>query len=250
MPRIDGEKIRPGPIGSLLLHGLVAFFLLYRASTHTEPLPPPQIFPVDLVVLSENGTGPVRQQNAAGPAALKQPAPARAAPRQASGTERAAPDIKPGPTPTETAPPEDALQKKLEALSRLRQPDADSSSPDRAGLASLDAAGNGGKGGTGTGYSVKDFIRAQVEQRWNIDLGPLKDRTVTVSIRIRMEANGAITKAEIVDSPRFHNDAVYHSLALSARNAVLLSSPLSLPGGSTAAATDLTLDLSPRDLVR
>ena len=64
-----------------------------------------------------------------------------------------------------------------------------------------------------------------------------------------LAADGSVTKAEIVDQKRYITDAAYRSIALSARNAVVLSSPLALPSGQNG-VMDLTLDLDPRDTLQ
>jgi hypothetical protein len=46
------------------------------------------------------------------------------------------------------------------------------------------------------------------------------------------------------------SDAVYRSISLSARNAVLLSSPISLPPGEYSDVMDMTLVFNPRDMRR
>ena len=50
-----------------------------------------------------------------------------------------------------------------------------------------------------------------------------------VAIRVVLHRDGTVEKAEIVDDRRYRTDPAYRTIALSARNAVLLSSPLSLP---------------------
>jgi TPP-dependent 2-oxoacid decarboxylase len=62
----------------------------------------------------------------------------------------------------------------------------------------------------------------------------LGDSNYSVLIRVEMTSTGAVIKAEIADIARFHSDATYRAIALSARNAVLLSSPFALPGVLTA----------------
>jgi hypothetical protein len=58
-----------------------------------------------------------------------------------------------------------------------------------------------------------------------------------------------VTKAEIVDSSRA-SDPAYREVAVSARNAVLLSSPLALPAGHFQGVMDMVLYLNPRDALR
>jgi len=91
-------------------------------------------------------------------------------------------------------------------------------------------------------------VRSQVERHWNVDLESLEDRNISVAIHVVLTPDGAIRTAEIVDDRR--SDAELHSLAISARNAVILSSPIALPAGTPASALDMILTLSPGDAVR
>ncbi|MGA7373186.1 MAG: hypothetical protein WBW37_11310 [Methyloceanibacter sp.] len=98
-------------------------------------------------------------------------------------------------------------------------------------------------------FSVKDYIRAQVERRWNFDLATIGSGDFSVPIHVEMTSEGVVLKAEIVDSGRT-NDVAYREVAVSARNAVLLSSPLSLPAGHYPGLMDMVLFLNPRDVLR
>ena len=61
----------------------------------------------------------------------------------------------------------------------------------------------------------------------------------------RSPAPGVVLKAEIVDTARA-DDPAYREVAVSARNAVLLSSPLSLPAGHYQGVMDMVLYLNPK----
>jgi hypothetical protein len=166
----------------------------------------------------------VTQQNASAPA--EQRAPALPQPNSAQSISDPTPD---GAAHL-TEPVKDELQAKLEALAKLRQPDAvpdqvnGAARPDR--MATNDDITSGLQGL----FSVKDYIRAQVERRWNFDLANLGNNDFSVPIHVEITSAGVVLKADIVDSPRA-NDPMYHEVAVSARNAVLLSSPISLPAG-------------------
>jgi hypothetical protein len=69
-------------------------------------------------------------------------------------------------------------------------------------------------------------------------------------IRVRMTGAGVVTKAEVVRDARFAADKAYQDIALSARNAVLLSSPFALPAGHYDGTMELTLNLSTADALR
>ena len=95
------------------------------------------------------------------------------------------------------------------------------------------AAAPGGGGGDGDGegnYALKDFIRAQILRRWLPDLSIPGTRNMPVVVRIRLLKSGVIDDVAIVDQQRFHVDKVFRNMALSARDAALLASPIQIPG--------------------
>ncbi len=241
---------RPGVISSLLLHGLAAFFLLTRLNASFETLTP--VVPVDVVQLDEVTISPPQLEKTAGPQQRKAAALPRRAPELAS---REPPSFRPptGIAPAEPQPPPDNLQQprdelqiRLEALAKLRQPE--SGGP--LGMSDRSASSNGAALGARAAYSVKDLVRAQVERRWNLDLEGLGARNFVIPIHVVLTRDGIVTKAEIVDQQRFLSDATYHSIALSARNAVLLSSPIVLPNGAYDDFIDIVLNLNPRETLR
>jgi len=54
----------------------------------------------------------------------------------------------------------------------------------------------------------------------------------------------------IVDAARMKTDAAFHDMALSARDAAILASPLNLPPGHYPRVQDLTIVLDPRAVLR
>jgi hypothetical protein len=53
-----------------------------------------------------------------------------------------------------------------------------------------------------------------------------------------------------VDQTRFHEDKVFRSMALSARDAALLASPITWPAGRYEKTQTLTIDLDPKAVLR
>jgi hypothetical protein len=177
------------------------------------------------------------------------PAPAVAKPSAASRSDAsAAAKLHQQPTPADT------LATRLEKLAQLRQPPAPLPPSPRQqegfGASNIDAASADAARGRDASYGVKDFVRAQVERRWNLDRGKVRGEDWSVSIRMVIEPSGRIDSAEVVDNPRFDSDSAYREFALSARNAVLLSSPLVLPPGSIDFAKDITVDFDSRAVSR
>jgi hypothetical protein len=244
---------RPGLAISIAVHGLAAFFLIF----HFNPIVPPArlpIVPVDLVQLAEETMAPSQPRQPD----LPQRPQAAARQQQATLTPPRAPPARaierpaiPNP-PAETAAPEaprDELETKLHGLAQLRQPSTDPRLLNGAGSGTFTANGAGAAAGPYAAYSVKDYVRAQVERRWNLNMGELGTRNFTIPIHVVLAADGTVTKAEIVDQKRYITDAGYRSIALSARNAVLLSSPFALPSGHEG-TMDVTLELNPRDTLQ
>jgi hypothetical protein len=221
-----------GPVLSLALHLLLALAVLWYV-THRPAMPPTKSFPalpVDLVLGEETKTP--------GPSATEA-APQRQTARQ---RQESAP-VPEGTRPDATKQPEDELSAHLRALAQLRQPEAD--------LPAADNESAGGGNGTGAGaYSLKDFVRAQILRRWWPDLKIPGARDLPVLVRVTLLRSGIIDDVEILDQQRFLNDKPFRNMALSARNAALLASPLDLPPGHYDKVMHITIDLDPKAVLR
>jgi outer membrane biosynthesis protein TonB len=233
------EKNGAGVIGSLLLHGLAAL-LVFAFIVRTAPQTPQKLMPfvpVDLVRLGMETESPPEARKALVPqqkAATKQEA--------SSPTDETVAPNKTKP------PPVDTLAAKLRALAKLRQPPTNLKIEDGQGVSNVDAA-NGAPGDRAL-YSVKDYVRAQVERRWSLNLAKLAGRNFTIPLRVTMKRDGTIVSAVIMEEARSKSDAVYRDIALSARNAAILSSPIALPPGDYPKTMHFTLDLDPKDTQR
>jgi hypothetical protein len=140
--------------------------------------------------------------------------------------------------------PLDALDAKLKALAELHQPDAATSAAGSGSGQASEIAIN--EETAGELAAAKDVIRDQVMRRWNLDLKSLRGSNSSVPIRVRVGSDGVVIKAELVDTP-LSSDPSYQEIALSAKNAVLASSPFTLPPGHYRGVMDMVLDLNPRD---
>jgi len=277
------ERIRRGLLASVGLHAAAALliFLLLPSLLATPP-EPEQLVPIDLVVLGARTAAPPAEQQAtlpqeqatekaehdvADPVPEPQtPPPPQAlapkareskapAPLAAIDPESPARLPKPGPSaaakPRPAPAPADDLATKLQSLARLRQPAPPLPSNPRpqegAGVSNVTASSANDAPGSEATYSVKDFLRAQVERHWYWDRRRLAAAgDWAVSIHLLLNRDGSVAKAEIVDDISHGGNPEYHDLALSARNAVLLSSPFNLPPGLYESVRDITLTLDPR----
>ncbi|HEX2593864.1 MAG TPA: hypothetical protein VHL34_20360 [Rhizomicrobium sp.] len=227
----------PGFAASAALHLLLLLFVLWFLSHPAKVRETvTKVFPVDIVHLGDKTELPS--------ADVKKPAPKLASPQRGETTSPAPATV----SPNAAKPlPDDAFDAKLRALAQLRQPDAKLKPLDNAGT---DATTTGDTGGSHATYSLRDFVRAQVLRHWNLDYSILGDRHLSVSIRVSMSSAGVIVSSDIVDMSRYQTDAVFREVALSARNAVTLSSPIPLPPGSYPAMQTFVIALDPRDTNR
>jgi hypothetical protein len=229
-------RAAPGLMVSLLLHAVLALLVFSYAFHRVSSLPPraETFVPVELVHIGFEASTPHSERPKLPPQVSAPRIPKQNA---ASLRDEAV-------SPHGTKPLQDSLEAKLRALARLKQP-RDKTIDSNTGLSNV-TAGNGN--GDALLYSVRDYVRAQVLRRWSLNLSRLGGRKAIVRLRMEMKRDGTVTSAEIIDdSP---NDIVYHDIAVSARNAALLSSPVLLPPGDYPTTMRFTLDLNPRDTQR
>jgi hypothetical protein len=218
----------PGFTLSLALHLFLLLVVLWYVTARPEmPQQPLHALPVDLVALT-----------AAPGLTGARPMPRSGAPRP---TPQAAP-VPEGVRPQATEQPQDELSAKLRALAQLRAPDTP-----------LAVGGGNAEGGAGNGtgaYGLRDFIRAQILRRWLPDLSGAGARDLPVLLHVIVTARGTITDVSIADQSRFASDRAFHEMALSARNAALLASPIQMPPGPWPAVIRLDIDLDPKAALR
>jgi len=239
MDRAALNEKGPGVAASVLVHGAILLLLLFWVR-HTAPQSPDaglRTVLVDIIHLGAETTSP--------------PAPQRATARSEQASVQRAPTAHSPPVGyARNAPrPADDLDDRLNQLAKLRAPETDTQAMRGAGEDRTDTASDA-PGGRDALYSLRDYLRAQIERRWNIDLSILGERRIVVALRVTMKRNGTIAVAEIVDKTRYASDEQFREVAISARNAILLASPIALPAGDYPAETELTLKLDPRDAVR
>ena len=231
----DGKRrvyFAVGFLCSAVLHG---FMLLAFFSAHDRTVTSRDV-PMDVVVLAD--------ETASSPQPITAPAPQQ---RAGIPSSPAAEPI--GASPSNEHP--DDLEMKLHALAKLQQPSVATHLAEKnLGLSQLSATSKDAVARPYATYAVRDFIRAQVERRWGLDVATLGRRDFSVLIRVEITSAGVVTKAEIADMAQFNADKMYREIALSARNAVLLSSPLALPPGHYSDLMDLLISLNTREALR
>jgi hypothetical protein len=242
----NGTYVRengPGLAGSIALHALAALIILFFLSRTeiSQPQSVTRIFPVDVVRFGDQTTSPPQQKKSTIPheRSARIPVPESASPKPPVGV-----------APRKTAAPVDELQAKLRSLAKLRQPDTALAPLDDSPNSDTDSTSDDAVSGDRALYSIRDFIRATVERRWSLNLSMLGAHEYKVRVHVQMTRKGVVTLAEIIDQQRFKTDAAYREIALSARNAVLLSSPFALPPGDYHDGMDMILSLNPRETLR
>jgi hypothetical protein len=231
--RVAGERsvLATGLLCSGALHGLLlAALLLTRGTTAAT-----YVIPVDVVLVNETTAGPLQPDATVGPPQKKAIAPL---PEDSTLSGIPSPDQ-----------PVDPLEQKLERLAELREPDEHPLPKSDARSVHASSASSDAKAPETT-YAVSDFVRAQVERRWGLDAAALGGKALSVFVRVEITNTGTVTKAEIVPNREFASDKSYQDAARSARNAVILSSPFTLPAGNYTARMAFTLRLDTRDALR
>jgi len=240
--RLTARRDGAGMGVSFLLHALALLLILFFAHRAIREQPAYQSFvPVALVAQSEGPAPEPKQQKAAGEISKTPVILPRAPIAHHTPT---------GVAPNKTSEPVDELQLQLKALSKLKQPNTDTRLLGEAGTSDLAQNGNDDESGGQGLYQTRDIIRAQVIRRWNLDRTRLGNRNFDVLIHVLLKRDGTVLEADIVDTQRFKTDSVYRWIALSAKNAIILSSPLTLPPEMDRNNLELTLKLNPRDTMQ
>jgi hypothetical protein len=225
----DRSVLAVGLVCSGVLHGLLLVALVLTQATVATP----QVIPVDVVLVDEETAGPLQAEAPIGP------------PQKALHSEDLTPLSIPAPDK-----PADPLEQKLERLAKLQDTDEHRPLPKSAVRALTASPSSSNVEAAETTYAVSDFIRAQVERRWGLDVSALRGRALSVLIRVEMTNTGTVMKAEIVRNAQYASDKAYQDAALSARNAIILSSPFTLPVGHYNARMAFTLRLDTQHALR
>jgi len=230
------RRLGTGLVVSLVLHALAVSALILILGWAANPIDIPLVVPVNIVQLANETVSPKAPEQASIP--------------QQKAAAPSSPDAIPVTlSPSKTQPPPDELEVKLRRLAQLREPIVDPHLPQQGeGLSRIAATRPDAM--LGSEATIRDFLRDQIEHHWNLDLSLLHGRNISVQIRVAVTNAGVVTKAEVVNSPELGVDTVYDEIALSARNAALLSSPLTLPPGRYAPLMDLVLNLNTKDALR
>jgi outer membrane biosynthesis protein TonB len=95
-----------------------------------------------------------------------------------------------------------------------------------------------------------DAIRQKIRKCWIVPAGVQGIKNLVVDIKMQIDKDGTVVKADIVDTERYQRDEAYQMAAESARHAVLdpACNPLPLPPEKHSQWKDLELSFNPRDM--
>ena len=79
------------------------------------------------------------------------------------------------------------------------------------------------------GVSDIDRLRSHISKHWTPPVGAKGASQLKVDVFVKLERDGTVTRAEIVDKSRFNRDKLFSVAARAARSAILEASPLPLP---------------------
>jgi hypothetical protein len=96
-----------------------------------------------------------------------------------------------------------------------------------------------------------DMVRAILKQLfscWRLDPGAERAEDMVVEIRVALNPDGSIQRAEIVDVARMSRDGYFRSTAENAKRAIYKCSPFRLPPNKYQIWRELNLRFNPREM--
>jgi outer membrane biosynthesis protein TonB len=97
--------------------------------------------------------------------------------------------------------------------------------------------------------SELDAIRAQVERCWNFDPGARDADKLVAEVRVKIDADGTVTSAEILDIARIQSDSFLLAMANASRRSLLACSPLKVPASKHELFKDTVFKFNPRGML-
>lgn len=202
---------------------------------------------VDLVEVAERTQAPSSAR--AKPEKPKAPEPPKEEPKPVPPKEEPKPPVpkppakpvppkpeakkeEPKPTPPKKQEP-DAFASLLASVDAMKQevskeqPKAQETAP-KASAGETSPIRNAPVGEKAT-MSEIDAIRAQIERAWIINPGVKDLEGMVINLRVRINPDGSVIEAEIVDRMKAATDPHFRSMAESARRAAFNASPLKYP---------------------
>ncbi len=139
------------------------------------------------------------------------------------------------------APPEDRLTSILRNVDKLRE----KSDRRRTESAEATRARTAPRASALEQMQMVRAIQGQMSRCWQIEPGARDAETLVVEIRVALNPDATVRKAQIVDFERMLNDSFFRSAAENARRAIWRCSPFDLPPNKYEVWRDLTLKFDP-----
>lgn len=105
--------------------------------------------------------------------------------------------------------------------------------------------------GENLSMSETDALKRQIEQCWNPPAGAPEAENLVVEVKLQINPDGTVMRAQIVDTDRMYRDSFYRSAAESVLRAINSPrcTPLRLPLGKYEIWKDTKITFDPRELV-
>jgi len=91
-------------------------------------------------------------------------------------------------------------------------------------------------------------IQQQLRACWRLDPGAREAEDLVVEIRVRLNPDGSVRQANVIDVVRMVQDAYFRSAAENAKRAIDVCSPFKLPVRKYDVWRELTLRFNPREM--
>lgn len=207
------------------------------------PKPEPEPVPVPPTPEAKPEPAPV-------PEAVPEPEPEKVVqtppkPRQRPALKQAPPKAAEKEKEKEKEPKPDQLASILRNVERLKQqPSPPQQEPPQADK----------KGPVSRQVSVieqNDMVRAIQQQLfscWRLDPGAMAAEDMVIEIRVALNPDGSLQRADVVDVARMARDGYFRSAAENARRAIYKCSPFRLPPNRYEIWRELTLRFNPREM--
>lgn len=230
-----GRRNGRGLAGSVLLHGAVWLVLLLWPKPDFPPIADEPVIQVQLVQLADQTAAPVIQKTKA--------MPRQAAPRAAASVTKPAARHVPPLAPPSPIPPDDFDAKLRNAEQALAQHGTGGRGQAESPIGALRL------GGKAT-YSVKDYVRVQIVRHWTFNAAVLGSARWVVPVHVVLDVDGGVTSVDTLADAALRENLAYQALVKSVRDAVLMASPLHLPGQLTPEQRDMVLEFDPAMALR
>jgi hypothetical protein len=176
------------------------------------------------------------------PEAVPEPEPEVAV--QTPPKPRKRPEFKQAP-PKKKEPKPDQLASILRNVERLKE------QPEPSQQEQLEAEKPGPVSRQVSVLEQNDMVRAIQQQLfncWRLDPGAVAAEDMVVEVRVALNPDGSLQRADVVDVARMTRDSYFRSAAENARRAIYKCSPFSLPPKKYQIWRELTLRFNPREM--